>query len=130
MKSPATVTRTELDEVVAQWRDARAARLELQKQVDKIQELESQLKQFIIDSVHAQKFEGLVFGGRVTTVTEKETRIVTDKEALLGYIFEHKAIDLLQFRLAPKAVALREADGIEVPGVGVMTSFDLSDKKL
>lgn len=130
MKSPATVTRAELDEIVVQWREARAARLDLQKQVNTIEELEKQLKQFIIDSVHAQKFEGLVMEGRVTTVTEKETKIVTDKEALLGYIFEHKAIDLLQFRLAPKAVALREADGIEVPGVGTMTSFDLSDKKL
>jgi hypothetical protein len=73
--TPETVTRNELDEMVCNWREAKAARLELQKQVDKIEELEKVLKQFIMDAIQAQKFEGLVSDGRVTGVQQPRSYV-------------------------------------------------------
>jgi len=129
MKSPEEITRQELDQVVLDWRAARAERLELQKMVDKVEELETQLKTLIIDAMNAQKFEGVIVGGRSTSVTEKHIPICEDRAAFEAYIFEHHALDLLQFRVATKAVELRQADGIVVPGIGSMVKYDISDKK-
>jgi len=128
--NPQTITRAQLDQVVIDWRAARAERLELQKMVAKVEELEQQLKQLIIDTIVEQKFEGAVINGRVTCVTEKVIPTCEDRAALEGYIFEHKALDLLQFKLSSKAVELRQADGIVIPGIGSMVKYELSDKKV
>jgi len=127
--TPETVTRNELDEMVCNWREAKAARLELQKQVDKIEELEKVLKQFIMDAIQAQKFEGLVSDGRVTRITTKVIPVCNNPAATWEYIFEHHATDLVSFRLSTKAAELRMADGIAIPGVSTIEKYDLSDKK-
>lgn len=127
--TPETVTRAELDEIVTNWRDAKAARLEVQKQVDKIENLEKTLKNFIMDAIHAQQFEGLVSDGRVTRVTSKVVPICNDPAATWRYIFEHEATDLISFRLSTKAAELRMADGIAIPGVTTIERYDLSDNK-
>jgi hypothetical protein len=128
--TPETITRAELDTMVRNWREAKAARLELQKQVDKIEDLEKTLKQFIMDAIDAQRFEGLVSDGRVTRVTTKVIPICNDPSATWDYIFEHKATDLVSFRLSTKAAELRMADGIAIPGVSTIEKQDLSDKKV
>jgi len=127
--NPETCSRAELDEITLAWRQAKADRLAFQKQLELLQELENTLKQSILDVCTAQKMEGIVVGGRITSVTTKSTPICNDQSALSAYILEHQALDLLQFRISTKAAQLRIDDGIELPGVTLMDKLELSDKK-
>jgi hypothetical protein len=127
---PAKTTRAELDQLTTDWRTARTERLELQRMVDKVQELETQLNNSIIEVCTTQHMEGVVVGGRITRVTTKQTPICNDRAALSAFILEHQALDLLQFRLSTKAAKLRLDDGIVLPGVVLMDKLELSDTKL
>lgn len=61
-------------------------------------------------------------------IEEKVKPYISDFGQLEGYIKEHGALDLLQKRLTESAVKLRWDDGIQIPGVGVLTEQKLKLK--
>lgn len=126
---PAEATRTEVEQTIVQWREARAQRLEAQRIVDAMQKEESALKSWLIAVFQAQAFEGMVINQRITGLSTREVHTTVDKAALLDYIYENEAIDLLQFRLSETAIVAREAEGVQVPGLEVVEAFDLFDRK-
>ena len=130
MYTPETITRAELDQVVKDWRAARAERSDLQKMVDKAKELEDQLKTLIIDAIQAQGFEGVVVDNRITQVTEKKILTIENAQELEKFIFDNHALDILTLRVSKEAVEARRAEGIEVPGLGEITQYNISDKKV
>lgn len=66
----------------------------------------------------------------VANLKPKDVPTVNDWQALYGFIVEHDAFDLLHKRLGDKAVALRWADGIELPGVTKTEIYTLTKSKV
>ena len=129
MSSERALTRAEIEAKVAEWRITREKRIHADKQANLLKEQETELKFRIIHEMNAQKFEGIVLDGRITGVKEKTQPVVEDRPALVDFIYNNKAIHLLQFRLSAPAVKELEESGIEVPGVGTETLYDLFDRQ-
>lgn len=127
--APQDAHRQLVEDAIVEWRETRAQRLEAQRIVDAMQKEESGLKAWLIAVFQAQAFEGMVINQRITGLSTREVHTTVDKEALLDYIYENQAIDLLQFRLSETAIVAREAEGVEVPGLDIVEAFDLFDRK-
>lgn len=127
--NPAEADRSTVEQAIKDWRDARAARLDLDRKAAKLKSAEDGLKSFLLEAFKQQEFEGMLIGGRVTGLTTKRIPIVEDKEKFLNYMRETGELDLLQFRLSAEAVRVRAEEGVEVPGIGEMDTFDLFDRK-
>lgn len=127
--NPAEADRKTVEQAIKDWREARDARLELDRKAAKLKSVEDVLKSFLLEAFKQQKLEGMLIGGKVTGLTTKRIPIVEDKEKFLNYIRETGELDLLQFRLAPEAVRVRADEGVEVPGIGEMDTYDLFNRK-
>lgn len=127
--NPAEADRNTVEQAIKDWREAREARLELDRKAAKLKSVEDGLKSFLLEAFKQQKLEGMLIGGKVTGLTTKRIPIVEDKEKFLSYIRETGELDLLQFRLSPEAVRVRAEEGVEVPGIGEMDTYDLFNRK-
>jgi hypothetical protein len=127
--APEEATRSQLEEAVTQWRNTREVRLAVEKEAALLKKEEDEIKNFIIAVSRAQKYEAVVIGGRMTSVTTKEQAICEDRPAFCKYILDNDALDLLQFRVSESAIKERVEAGIEVPGIGYIDVYQLSDKK-
>lgn len=108
----------------------RQKRLLEQKKVDEIEDQEKQLKQHIIDNLPKSKIEGIQ--GKVCRVSiDKKTKpIVEDWDKFYAYVKKNNAFDLMQRRIADKAIEERWADKKAVPGIGKFTAVTLSVNKV
>lgn len=127
--NPAEADRSTVEQAIKDWREAREARLELDRKAAKLKSVEDGLKSFLLEAFKQQKLEGMLVGGKVTGLTTKRIPIVEDKEKFLSYIRETGELDLLQFRLSSEAVRVRAEEGVEVPGIGEMDTYDLFNRK-
>src|SRR5690554_5611324 len=127
--NPAEADRNTVEQAIKDWREARDARLEMDRKAAKLKSVEDGLKSFLLEAFKQQKLEGMLIGGKVTGLTTKRIPIVEDKEKFLSYIRETGELDLLQFRLSPEAVRVRAEEGVEVPGIGEMDTYDLFNRK-
>ncbi len=126
---PIDAPRSLVEQTIVAWRDQRERRLALDKVAAAALKEETELKEWLIAVFRGQKFEGMVIGGRITGVSPKEVQVVEDREAFINFIYENKAIDLLQFRASQSAIDERIAEGIEVPGTRVEEVYGLYDRK-
>jgi hypothetical protein len=109
---------------------AREARLTLQKEVDKLQEQESEHKATLMAALSSAGAMGVAgHKGRVTLVTKTEPT-VRNWEEFYAYIVRNDAFDLLQKRLSAPAVRERWEAGETVEGVGTIPVTNLSITKL
>lgn len=127
--NPAEADRNTVEQAIKDWREARDARLEMDRKAAKLKSVEDGLKSFLLEAFKQQKLEGMLIGGKVTGLTTKRIPIVEDKEKFLNYIRETGELDLLQFRLSSEAVRVRAEEGVEVPGIGEMDTYDLFNRK-
>lgn len=127
--NPAEADRNTVEQAIKDWREARDARLEMDRKAAKLKSVEDGLKSFLLEAFKQQKLEGMLVGGRVTGLTTKRIPIVEDKEKFLNYVRETGELDLLQFRLSSEAVRVRAEEGVEVPGIGEMDTYDLFNRK-
>lgn len=127
--NPAEADRNTVEQAIKDWREARDARLEMDRKAAKLKSVEDGLKSFLLEAFKQQKLEGMLVGGKVTGLTTKRIPIVEDKEKFLNYVRETGELDLLQFRLSPEAVRVRAEEGVEVPGIGEMDTYDLFNRK-
>lgn len=123
------VPRAQLEQTIIEWRATRAMRLDMKKELDKLEAREKELYSFAKEVMLAQEIEGVLVEGRLTRPVEKHTPIVEDREKLEAYIYENRMLDLLTFRLSGPAVKERLEAGLEIPGIGDMVTYDLSDTK-
>lgn len=114
---------------VSQWRAMRSKRLELNRLMEAAQKQETLLKSYAIEVFRAQKLEGVMIDGRITSLRTNSVATVSDKEALLKFIKETGDTALLQFRLATGTVDEYVANEKTVPGVEYIDVYDLSDKQ-
>ena len=115
---------------IIQWREVRKVRLEAEKVAQKLLSQEADIKSFLIENFREEKLEGMIIDGRSTGLSARLVPAVRDKEALLEHIKATGELDLLQFRLAGKAVDARREGGVEVPGTEYVEVFDLFDRKV
>lgn len=127
--NPAEADRNTVEQAIKDWREARDARLEMDRKAAKLKSVEDGLKSFLLEAFKQQKLEGMLIGGKVTGLTTKRIPIVEDKEKFLNYVRETGELDLLQFRLSSEAVRVRAEEGVEVPGIGEMDTYDLFNRK-
>ena len=108
----------------------RAKRLEAAKGVEELQAEETALKNYLIENLPKSDASG-VAGKlcRVSIVTKVKPR-VEDWDAFYKYVGRTKSYDLLQRRLAEKAVEERWDAKKQVPGVGTFNVVDVSIGKV
>jgi hypothetical protein len=126
---PTTATRQDIESWILAWRAKREERLEADKVAAELKSDETKLKELIVSAMVAQKYEGTVINGRMTRAVPKTTPVVDDRQQFEAYIYEHHALDLLQFRISTGAIKERKEAGEEIPGLGTMETYDLSDTK-
>jgi hypothetical protein len=120
----------EMKAVVDQYQQARADRLDLQKETDKLHDVEKGLANTILSTL--RDAASPVMGGSTHQCTRKVTNepAVDDWDVLYAHILETKEWDLLQRRLGTAAVKERWDQAEEVPGVGSFPVEKLSLTKL
>lgn len=127
--SPNEASRQEVEQAVEAWRLIRAERLAQDKISAKLKEQETAIKGWLIDALRTQQYEGIVVGGRITSLSTKEQPVCSDRATLIDYILTTRQIELLQFRLSTTAIAEHVAAGETIPGVEYLPVYDLSDRK-
>lgn len=127
--APEEAPRELIEECIVEWRLRKEKRLATQKILDEMEKEEKAIKQFVIDAMLAQRYEGTVVNARLTTVTTKQIHIAEDRALVQQFIRDNDAFELLQFKLSETAIREYEAAGTVIPGLGVMDKYDLSDKK-
>jgi hypothetical protein len=124
------LTCKELEEIAVMWRQAREDRLAADKVAAKLKEEELRLKGVLVDSFREQSMEGVVINGRFTGLRVGEQPVCEEHESLRTYILETQQLELLEFRLSKRALAERKEQGIVVPGVKWVDTYDLADRKI
>lgn len=119
---------TTLQEMLLQARAKQNERLALDRQSKLLKVEEDQLFALVMMEMQEMGLRHLEVDGLRADIVEKDKPYISDFAALEGYIREHGALDLLQRRLTESAVKLRWEDGVQIPGVGVMTEQKLTIK--
>ena len=107
----------------------RKARLVLQREVEALKKVESELQDHLINNV--PKDSAGVFGRVMKAlITKKDIPQVADWPAFYKYVMKKKAFELLQKRLSATAIQERWDAGEKIPGVEVFTTVGVSLTKI
>jgi hypothetical protein len=107
----------------------RKARLVLQREVEELKKVESELQDHLIRNV--PKGSAGVFGRVMKAlITTKDIPQVADWPAFYKYVMKKKAFELLQKRLSATAIQERWDAGEKIPGVEVFTTVGVSLTKI
>ena len=103
-------------------------RLKAQKEVDKIQKQETEIKDYIISRLTKENSGAM---GLIACVERKTDTIPTieDWDAFYKYVKRNNRFDMLQKRLANKAIEEVWESGKKVPGVKTFEKVSLSITK-
>lgn len=118
----------EILRLLAEAKAKEQERLAADRQAKLLKAEEDDCKAVLMAAMQKMGITSLNGAGASATIVTKDKPYIADYSALEGYIVEHRAIDLLQKRLTESAVKLRWEDGIQIPGVGVMTEQKLQLK--
>ena len=116
--------------LVAVYERTRSKRLEMDKRVAEVKNLEEIYKEELIFRMVTLKIGALAATEYLAKLSTKEIPTPTDWGKIRGYIVEHGAWELMQNRLSTAAVAERWEAGEEVPGVGRFKQYNVSISKL
>lgn len=108
----------------------KAKRLAAQKVADAIEEEEKALKEHIIQNLPKSETTGVAGKLARVTVVTKEVPQVKDWDAFYAHVKKTGNFDLMQRRLADKAVQERWEAGKKVPGVEAFQAVTLSINKV
>ena len=105
-------------------------RYALQHKVEELKALETALGEKIIRELPKSEATGVAGRKARATVKKKEVPQVEDWPALYTHIMKTKSFDLLQKRVAEKAIEERWTNGKKVPGVTKFTKVTVSITKV
>ena len=112
-----------------QWREKRAERLALDKQVAELKKQEEALKDKVMANLRKSANKSVSNGDRLFQWVEKEEPTIEDWPALYKHIQKTGEFELLQRRLNTGSVKERWEIGKKVPGVTAIPVESLSDTK-
>jgi hypothetical protein len=116
----------QLGRLVDDYYRKRENRLALQREVDKLDKDEKELKKLIIEQLRLEKISSIGGLQKRATLQIKNKPSVTSWPNLYSHIQKTGEFDLLQRRLTETAVAVRWEDKIVIPGVEAFPVEDLS----
>lgn len=108
----------------------RQERLKLQKEVEALEAQEHELREHIIATLPKSEASGVQGKVARVSVVTKDIPQVKDWNVFYEYVRKNKAFDLLQRRLADKAVKDRLEDGKKLPGVELFRATTVSLNKI
>ena len=117
---------------IDQLYEARATRLELQKEVDELKAAERDLETHILDAFTKDELRGAK-GDVATAAVKRTTSVVLRKDEwdlFVKYVVDNEAYELLRKQPAANAVKERWDAGEEVPGCEPFISVGLSLTKI
>lgn len=115
--------------IVEQYLELKVRRLAASKEVQKMEEQESELKQAIITALREGKPELLGSSASRVSLSTKYKPVAEDWAKIYQFIGKHNAFELLQRRLTESAVMERLNDGQTIPGINKFPVFDISITK-
>mgnify|MGYP001489648579 CR=1 FL=1 len=110
--------------------ELRQKRLDAQKVVDAIEAEEKALKEYIINTLPKSETTGVAGKLARVTVITKIVPQVKDWDSFYKYVKKNNAFDLVQRRLADKAIQDRWEAGKTIPGVEAFQAVTLSINKV
>lgn len=119
-----------LPQCVDLYYTTRQQRLETQRRVDELQEQESALKAYIIESLSGQDSKGISGLSARVEVKEKERPAIEDWDTFMQHVSATGEYELIQRRLSDAAVKERWEQGEVVPGTKRITVKELSVHKV
>lgn len=122
-------TAAELATKADAYKAFRDRRLELAREVDDLKTQEAILKRELISALEEAGTPGIIGNTCEVRLTYGEQPIVEDWDTLYEYIRSEDAFDLLERRIGVTAVRVRWDEDIPVPGVGRITTTQLSVTK-
>jgi hypothetical protein len=114
-------------QLALQWREARAARLAAQKQVDLLEVNEKALKKQVMERLEKAKNKAVSNGDRLFQLVTKDEPVADDWPKIYAHIKETGEFELIERRLSKAAVKERAELGEKVPGVAWFPVTNLSD---
>lgn len=112
------------------YAEVRGLRLAMDKEVGTVKELESKLREHIIDNLSKSDDTGAAGLKYRAQIVTKAKPTVSDWPSLWAFIRKHDRFDLLQKRVSDKAVADMWDAAEAVPGVEKMHVPDVSITKI
>jgi hypothetical protein len=125
-KKEVDLTKLDLGACIDALYTARAERLARQKEVEVLAVEESRIKEFLLETLAANKLEGAK--GRLATAATRRTVVPVLKEwdLFTEYVRKNRAFDLFERRVSRLAFRERLDAGKTVPGVEPFTVVELS----
>ena len=107
----------EMSALADHYATARTERLALSKKVDALEDVEKQLKSQLMEAMKEAKASSV--GGEIALVTHrvKPKAVAKDWSLIHQYIIDNNAFDIMEARLATKAIAERAEQQDHVPGM-------------
>lgn len=116
------------------YHDVRELRLLMEKEVEKVQKRETEIREFIIDNLSKGADSGAAGLKYRAQIVSKDVPKISEErggwQALHDFIIKTGRFDLLQKRLGDKAVKDMAAEGKLPPGVEMMKVPDVSITKI
>lgn len=112
------------------YSDVRALRLMMEKEVERVQARETEIKNHIIENLSKSDDTGAAGKRYRAQIVVKEVPKIADWTKLTQYILENDRFDLVQKRLGEKAVTDMWESGVAVPGVEKMNIPNVSITKI
>jgi hypothetical protein len=103
----------------------RKKRLSLQREADLLEQEEKKLATGVVNEWVANGTTEEDIGAVTVSLKSSSEPVAHDWPALLTYIINNNAVDILQKRITPTAVKARWNDGEEVPGIHPETKYTL-----
>lgn len=120
----------QLGVLVDEYAEIRDRRLAMQRETDKLDKKEKELKQQIMAEIKAASISSI--GGRIMrgTIHTKQKPVASSWPDIYKHIQATGEFDLLQRRLTETAVLVRWEDKIVIPGIQAFPVDDLSLSKI
>lgn len=120
-----------MGEVADALYELRQQRLEVQKEVTKLEEKERELKAWLIDNLPKSQASGVSGKLARATIITKEEPTIADERKFRRYINKTKRYELA-YKLRPAGAAIKEAwaEGEEIPGIKPFTVVSVSLNKI
>lgn len=111
----------ELGSLADQLEAVREKRIAADKVAASLKSEETRIKTQIISEMEEKDLSSIGGKSAVLSRITKKRPIANDWSKVYSFIREHDAFDLLHKRLTESAVNLRFDDGVEIPGISLMT---------
>lgn len=119
-----------LGDVVDEYRRVRDIRLAMKKETDAVEERERELKDHLINEIPKSEITGVAGKRFRAQIVKKDVPAAEDWKQIHAWVMQNERFDILQKRLADKAIKDMWEEGETIPGVVKFPKVDVSVTKI